>query len=92
MLPSFSISQQLPSANFILPSSANIVYSSQDSGLESFAFGCPNLVNLQVKKCKGVTNKVADWLRSKRASLVVYLDADEIEPEVVDVSVSDGVA
>ncbi|CAA2996901.1 F-box At1g47056-like [Olea europaea subsp. europaea] len=61
-----------------------------DSGLEAFAFGCPNLVNLKVKKCRGVTTKAAEWLRSKRVSLIVNLDADEIEPDVIEVSVSDG--
>ncbi|XP_022855590.1 uncharacterized protein LOC111376821 [Olea europaea var. sylvestris] len=40
MLPSFSISQQLPSANFILPSCANIVYSSQG---HCMPFHYPNL-------------------------------------------------
>ncbi|XP_073148723.1 F-box protein At1g47056-like [Henckelia pumila] len=61
-----------------------------DSGIEAFALGCPNLVKIKVKKCKGVTSEVADWLRARRVSLAVNLDADEIEPEVIDASTSDG--
>ncbi|CAI9752875.1 unnamed protein product [Fraxinus pennsylvanica] len=60
-----------------------------DSGIEAFAFGCPNLVKIKVKKCRGVTSEVADWLRARRMSLAVNLDADEIEPEAMEVSVSD---
>ncbi|XP_051141149.1 F-box protein SKIP2 [Andrographis paniculata] len=61
-----------------------------DSGIERFAFGCPNLVKLKVKKCRGVTGDIADWLRSRRAALSVNFDADEIEPEALDASTSDG--
>lgn len=61
-----------------------------DSGIEAFALGCPNLVKIKVKKCKGVTSEVADWLRARRVSLAVNLDLDEIEPEVIDTSTSDG--
>ncbi|KAL0332192.1 UNVERIFIED_CONTAM: F-box protein SKIP2 [Sesamum calycinum] len=42
------------------------------------------------KKCRGVTNEVADWLRARRVTLSVNLDADEIEPEALDASTSDG--
>ncbi|KAG8384339.1 hypothetical protein BUALT_Bualt04G0107900 [Buddleja alternifolia] len=61
-----------------------------DSGIEAFAFGCPNLVKIKVKKCRGVTSEVADWLRARRVLLAVNLDADEIEHEVLDASTSDG--
>ncbi|KAL3833303.1 hypothetical protein ACJIZ3_008039 [Penstemon smallii] len=61
-----------------------------DSGIEAFALGCPNLVKIKVKKCRGVTSEVADWLRARRISLAVNLDADEIEPEAIDTSTSDG--
>ncbi|KAL0450387.1 UNVERIFIED_CONTAM: F-box protein SKIP2 [Sesamum latifolium] len=61
-----------------------------DAGIEAFAFGCPNLVKIKVKKCRGVTNEVADWLRARRVTLSVNLDADEIEPEALDASTSDG--
>ncbi|CAA0840994.1 F-box protein [Striga hermonthica] len=61
-----------------------------DSGIEAFAFGCPNLVKIKVKKCRGVTSEVAEWLRARRVTLSVSLDADEIEPEALDASTSDG--
>ncbi|XP_051127077.1 F-box protein SKIP2-like [Andrographis paniculata] len=61
-----------------------------DAGIEAFAFGCPNLVKIKVKKCRGVTSDVADWLRARRVSLSVNLDADEIEAEALDLSTSDG--
>ncbi|KAI3665687.1 hypothetical protein L6452_44317 [Arctium lappa] len=61
-----------------------------DEGLEAFAWGCPNLVKIKVKKCKNVTCEVGDWLRARRGSLVVNLDVCEVEAEVVDASTSDG--
>ncbi|KAL3813640.1 hypothetical protein ACJIZ3_014908 [Penstemon smallii] len=61
-----------------------------DSGIEAFALGCPNLVKIKVKKCRGVTSEVGDWLRARRVLLTVNLDADEIEPEAIDASTSDG--
>ncbi|KAJ0984368.1 hypothetical protein J5N97_002724 [Dioscorea zingiberensis] len=45
-----------------------------DHGMEALAGGCPNLVKIKVKKCKGVTTEGADWLRSSRGSLSVNLD------------------
>ncbi|KAK1423417.1 hypothetical protein QVD17_18720 [Tagetes erecta] len=61
-----------------------------DEGIEAFAWGCPNLVKIKVKKCKNVTGEVGDWLRARRGSLVVSLDACEVETEPVDASASDG--
>ncbi|CAN4079713.1 unnamed protein product [Withania somnifera] len=61
-----------------------------DEGIESFAFGCPNLVKIKVKKCKNVTGDVADWLRARRRSLAVNLDGGEISIEPVDGSASEG--
>ncbi|KAA8547151.1 hypothetical protein F0562_003583 [Nyssa sinensis] len=61
-----------------------------DQGIESFAWGCPNLVKIKVKKCRGVTNEVAGWLKVRRGSLAVSLDAGEVEVEAVDASTSDG--
>uniref|UniRef100_A0A251SFL2 Putative F-box domain, Leucine-rich repeat domain, L domain-like protein n=1 Tax=Helianthus annuus TaxID=4232 RepID=A0A251SFL2_HELAN len=55
-----------------------------DEGIEAFAFGCPNLVKIKVKKCRNVTGEVGDWLRSKRGSLVVNLDVCAAEVENVD--------
>ncbi|KNA04217.1 hypothetical protein SOVF_201600 [Spinacia oleracea] len=58
-----------------------------DNGLEALAWGCPNLVKIKVKKCRDVTRDVVEWLREKRESLIVNLDADEIE--AVDASASE---
>ncbi|KAL4588874.1 hypothetical protein LXL04_001771 [Taraxacum kok-saghyz] len=33
-----------------------------DHGMEALALGCPNLVKVKVKKCKGVTSDDAGWL------------------------------
>lgn len=60
-----------------------------DQGIEAFAWGCPNLVKIKVKKCRAVTSEVSDWLRSRRGSLVVNLDICGVEGEVVDASASD---
>ncbi|KAL4582228.1 hypothetical protein LXL04_006772 [Taraxacum kok-saghyz] len=62
-----------------------------DEGIEAFAWGCPNLVKIKVKKCRNVTFEVGDWLRARRGSLVVNLDvcAVEAEAEAIDASASD---
>ncbi|KAG2666274.1 hypothetical protein I3760_15G050300 [Carya illinoinensis] len=56
--------------------------------LEALADGCPNLVKVKLKKCKGVTPEGAEWLRTARESLAVNLDNGE--PEHQDASASDG--
>ncbi|KAL6993796.1 putative VIER F-box protein 2 [Sarracenia purpurea var. burkii] len=61
-----------------------------DQGIEAFAWGCPNLVKIKVKKCRGVTNDLADWLRVRRGSLVVNLDVCEVEADGLDACASDG--
>ncbi|KAI3722627.1 hypothetical protein L2E82_33669 [Cichorium intybus] len=61
-----------------------------DEGVEAFAWGCPNLVKIKVKKCRNVTSEVGDWLRARRRSLVVNLDVCAVETEAVDASGSDG--
>ncbi|KAI3462729.1 hypothetical protein Pfo_019392 [Paulownia fortunei] len=61
-----------------------------DSGIEAFAFGCPNLVKIKVKKCRGVSSEVVDWLRARRILLAVNLDVDEVEPRAMDTRTSDG--
>ncbi|XP_057794428.1 putative F-box/LRR-repeat protein 8 [Salvia miltiorrhiza] len=58
-----------------------------DHGMEALAGGCPNLVKVKVKKCRGVTTEGADWLRASRGSLSVNLDA--VEPELPDASISE---
>eukprot|EP00268_Persea_americana_P066563 TRINITY_DN9078_c0_g2_i1.p1 TRINITY_DN9078_c0_g2~~TRINITY_DN9078_c0_g2_i1.p1 ORF type:complete len:549 (-),score=53.23 TRINITY_DN9078_c0_g2_i1:491-2137(-) len=60
-----------------------------DQGMEALAGGCPNLVKVKVKKCRGVTCEGAEWLRANRGSLAVNLDNGLIEQQ--DASVSDGV-
>ncbi|KAK2398623.1 F-box protein SKIP2 [Trifolium repens] len=59
-----------------------------DQGMEALANGCPNLVKVKVKKCKGVTPEGGDWLRLTRGSVAVNLDA--VEAELQDASASDG--
>ncbi|KAK5845518.1 hypothetical protein E1A91_A01G126900v1 [Gossypium mustelinum] len=61
-----------------------------DHGMEALASGCPNLVKVKVKKCRGVTSEGADWLRSTRGSLVVNLDINLDIGEHLDASASDG--
>lgn len=58
-----------------------------DNGMEALARGCPNLVKVNVKKCKGVTSEGADWLRERRGSLAVNLDV--VEAELQDASISE---
>ncbi|KAL8231273.1 hypothetical protein R6Q57_001051 [Mikania cordata] len=57
-----------------------------DEGIEAFAWGCPNLIKIKVKKCKNVTGEVGDWLRARRGSLVVNLD---VEAEIMDATTSE---
>ncbi|XP_058725138.1 F-box protein At1g47056-like [Vicia villosa] len=59
-----------------------------DHGMEALANGCPNLVKVKVKKCKGVTPEGGDWLRLTRGSVAVNLDT--VEAELQDASASDG--
>ncbi|GJZ61716.1 F-box protein SKIP2-like protein [Tanacetum coccineum] len=61
-----------------------------DEGIKAFAWGCPNLIKIKVKKCRNVTGEVGDWLKAKRGSLVVNLDVCAVEVESVDASASDG--
>ncbi|GAY50272.1 hypothetical protein CUMW_125360 [Citrus unshiu] len=59
-----------------------------DLGIEALAWGCPSLVKIKVKKCRGVSGEVAEWLKERRGSLVVNLDAEVVDG--LDASVSDG--
>lgn len=58
-----------------------------DIGLEALASGCPNMVKVKLKKCRGVTAEGADWLRASRPALAVNLDTGET---IQDPSASDG--
>ncbi|KAF7145010.1 hypothetical protein RHSIM_Rhsim04G0213300 [Rhododendron simsii] len=49
-----------------------------NKGIKAFAFGCPNLVEIKVDKCKGVTSEVVDWLGARRKLLAVNLDVGGI--------------
>ncbi|KAL4333586.1 hypothetical protein GQ457_07G025170 [Hibiscus cannabinus] len=57
-----------------------------DHGMEALASGCPNLIKVKVKKCRGVTSEGVEWLRANRVSLAINLDTGE----QVDASASDG--
>ncbi|XP_010421728.1 PREDICTED: putative F-box/LRR-repeat protein 8 [Camelina sativa] len=59
-----------------------------DDGIQAFGTGCPNLVKVKVKKCRGVTNEGADRLRTRRALLVVNLDIPETP--IAEASASEG--
>ncbi|KAE8679902.1 F-box protein [Hibiscus syriacus] len=48
-----------------------------DHGMEALATGCPNLIKVKVKKCRGVTPEGVDWLRAIRGTLTVNLDIGE---------------
>ncbi|KAF8015598.1 hypothetical protein BT93_H1192 [Corymbia citriodora subsp. variegata] len=50
-----------------------------DVGIESLAQGCPNLVKIKVRKCRGVSGQMVELLKERRGSLVFNLDAYEIE-------------
>ncbi|KAL5714032.1 putative VIER F-box protein 1 [Ranunculus cassubicifolius] len=57
-----------------------------DHGMEALAGGCPSLVKVKVKKCRGVTSEGANWLRESRESLAVNLDTGSTEhPEAIAV-------
>ncbi|KAG6571231.1 F-box protein, partial [Cucurbita argyrosperma subsp. sororia] len=49
--------------------------------------GCPNLAKIKVKKCRGVTGEIKEWLVEKRTSLSVNWDVEEIDH--LDASSSD---
>ncbi|WCJ31266.1 VIER F-box protein 2 [Euphorbia peplus] len=59
-----------------------------DIAIEALAWGCPNLMKVKVKKCRGVSNGVMDWLQERKASLVMNFDASDNEG--FDASLSDG--
>ncbi|XP_004289192.1 PREDICTED: F-box protein SKIP2 [Fragaria vesca subsp. vesca] len=60
-------------------------------GLKTLAWGCPNLAKIKVKKCKGVSGEVAEWLRERRGSLTVNWDSGEIVPLDAAAGLSGGV-
>ncbi|OMP01922.1 hypothetical protein COLO4_11476 [Corchorus olitorius] len=50
-----------------------------DAGIEALAWGCPSLVKIKVRKCRGVSNGAGEWLRDQRRSMVVNMDAYETD-------------
>ena len=45
-----------------------------DDGLVTIDGGCPNLIKLKVKRCKGITSKSIYQLQTKRGSLIIVVD------------------
>ncbi|OAY33727.1 F-box protein SKIP2 [Manihot esculenta] len=60
-----------------------------DIAIQALAYGCPNLVKIKVKQCRGVTSEVVECLQQLKASLVVNFDVAS-DNEGFDVSLSDG--
>ncbi|GKU94800.1 hypothetical protein SLEP1_g8237 [Rubroshorea leprosula] len=60
-----------------------------DIGIAALAWGCPNLVKIKVKKCIRVSSGIGEWLRERRGSVVVNMDASDIDSGF-DASGSDG--
>ncbi|KDP31990.1 hypothetical protein JCGZ_12451 [Jatropha curcas] len=50
-----------------------------DIAVQALVWGCPNLVKVKVKKCRGVSNEVVEWLQERKGSLVVNFDASDTE-------------
>ncbi|GMI82661.1 VIER F-box proteine 1 [Hibiscus trionum] len=61
-----------------------------DRGMEALASGCPNLIKVKVKKCRGVTSEGVEWLRANRGSLAINLDTEEqLDASASDVGAQD---
>jgi len=45
-----------------------------DQGMQSLISGCPMLVKVKVKRCRGVTSEGAEWLKANKGFLDVSLD------------------
>ncbi|PIA27134.1 hypothetical protein AQUCO_08300075v1 [Aquilegia coerulea] len=56
--------------------------------MEALVGGCPNLVKVKVKKCRGVTSDGLIWFRAFRQSVVINLDISG--KENVEANTSDG--
>ncbi|KAF2283763.1 hypothetical protein GH714_014970 [Hevea brasiliensis] len=62
-----------------------------DVAIRALAWGCPNLVKIKLKQCRGVSSEVVECLQRQKASLVVNFDAAGSDNEGLDASMSDGV-
>lgn len=56
-----------------------------DQGMRGLASGCPRLIKVKVKKCRGVTWESAFWLQAHRPRLVVSLDCEAPDREITEV-------
>ncbi|KAI5069262.1 hypothetical protein GOP47_0015563 [Adiantum capillus-veneris] len=54
-----------------------------DQGMRGLAHGCPRLIKVKVKKCRGITWQSAVWLQVHRPPLVLSLDCEA--PETPDI-------
>ncbi|XVF59357.1 hypothetical protein PTKIN_Ptkin07bG0269100 [Pterospermum kingtungense] len=50
-----------------------------DVSIEALGSGCPNLMKIKVRKCRGVSSEAGEWLRQQRESIVISMDACEID-------------
>lgn len=55
-----------------------------DQGMRGLAHGCPRLIKVKVKKCRGITWQSAAWLQLHRPPLVLSLDCEA--PETPDIA------
>ncbi|XWS45220.1 hypothetical protein CRYUN_Cryun15aG0117500 [Craigia yunnanensis] len=60
-----------------------------DIAIEALGSGCPSLMKIKVRKCRGVSGEAGEWLREQRGSTVIIMDACEIDGGF-EASVSDG--
>ncbi|KAE8693331.1 F-box protein SKIP2 [Hibiscus syriacus] len=50
-----------------------------DIAIEALGSGCPNLIKIKVRKCRGVSSDGSEWLREQRGSMLVNMDAFDID-------------
>ncbi|KAK8716655.1 hypothetical protein V6N13_043960 [Hibiscus sabdariffa] len=60
-----------------------------DIAIEALGSGCPNLIKIKVRKCRGVSSDAGEWLREQRGSLLVNMDAFDLDYGF-EASLSDG--
>lgn len=49
-----------------------------DVAIEALGCGCPSLMKIKVRKCRGVSREAGEWLREQRGSVVINMDSCEI--------------
>ncbi|XVF17622.1 hypothetical protein REPUB_Repub10bG0139100 [Reevesia pubescens] len=50
-----------------------------DISIEALASGCPSLMKIKVRKCRGVSGDAGEWLHEQRGSMVINMDACDID-------------